>query len=360
MSGSTFGKIFRLTTFGESHGPALGGIVDGCPAGVAVSEADIQAELDLRKPGGGPVGTKRKEADKVQLLSGIFEGKTTGTAIGFVIANEDQRSRDYGNLADVFRPGHADWSYFQKYRGIRDYRGGGRASGRETACRVVGGAIAKKLLAAACNASIVGACVELGGITVPPEEQDLDGALARPYFAASDKAPSLWDEAVAKARSAGDTLGGIARIVARNIPAGLGEPVFGKLDATLAAALMSVGAVKGVEVGDGFLSARRAGSQNNDPILPGQPPVFGSNHAGGILGGISSGQDIILQAALKPIASIAREQQTIDKRGNAATILIAGRHDLAALPRALPVLTAMTALALADALLLQSRMEVLS
>lgn len=359
MAGNTFGKIFRLTTFGESHGHGLGGIVDGCPAGLAINEAEIQEELDLRKPGSGAAGTKRKEADKIKVLSGIFEGRTTGTPIGFFIANEDQHSVDYGNLAEIFRPGHADWTYFQKYRGIRDYRGGGRASGRETACRVAGGAIAKKLLGQVCGARILAACVELGGIAVPPEEQDIDGALQRPYFAASSNVLALWDEAVARARINGDTLGGIVRVVARNIPAGLGEPVFDKLDAMLASALMSVGAVKGVEIGDGFQAARLTGAQNNDELRPGQPPFFASNHAGGILGGISSGQDIILQAAVKPIASIAREQRTIDIDGNPATVTIGGRHDLAAIPRAVPVLSAMAALVLADALLLQRRMDIL-
>lgn len=358
MAGSTFGRIFRLTTFGESHGPAIGGIVDGCPAGLEFCEADAQADLDLRKPGSGPAATKRKEADRIQILSGLFEGKTTGAPIGFIIANEDQRSRDYGNLADVFRPGHADYSWFRKYKGIRDYRGGGRASGRETACRVAAGAIAKKLLQKACSARIYAACVELGGIAVPPDGQDLPNAMERPYFAASDAAPPLWDAAVERARAVGDTLGGIVRIVAQNIPAGLGEPVFDKLDATLAHALMSVGAVKAVAVGEGFAAARLAGSANNDALVPGQPP-FASNHAGGILGGVSTGQEILLEAAVKPIASIAREQRTIDRQGNAANIVIGGRHDLAAIPRIVPVLAAMTALALADALLLQQRMDCL-
>lgn len=360
MAGNTFGRIFRLTTFGESHGPALGGIVDGCPAGLEISSADIQEELDRRKPGAGPAGTKRKESDRIELLSGFMDGKTTGTPIGFIIRNEDQRSRDYGNLAEIFRPGHADYTYFRKFNGIREYRGGGRSSGRETACRVAAGAIAKKLLAGACGAEIQAACVELGGIAITPEEQDLAHALSRPYFAANDAAPALWDEAVEEARKSGDTLGGIVRIAARNVPAGLGEPVFDKLDAMLAHAIMSVGAVKGVEIGQGFAAARLKGSQNNDPLVPvpaGQAP-FASNNAGGILGGISSGQDIIIQAAVKPIASISREQRAIDKNGQPATITISGRHDLSAIPRAIPVLSAMTALVLADALLLQRRMYV--
>lgn len=364
MAGNTFGRVLRLTTFGESHGPGLGGVLDGCPAGLPLGEADLQAELDLRRPGNGPASTRRREPDTVRLLSGVFEGRTTGTPIAFYIANEDQRSRDYGNLAALFRPGHADWSYHQKYRGIRDYRGGGRSSGRETAARVAGGAIARKLLARACGTIIRAACVELGGIAVPEAEIDMAGAAGRPYFAASDAAPALWDAAVAEARAQGDTLGGIVRIVAERVPAGLGEPVFDRLDATLAHALMSVGAVKGVEVGDGFAAARRRGSANNDELHPaggagcGAHPSarFGSNHAGGILGGISSGQDIVLRAAVKPIASIAREQATVDTDGNAAAVIVGGRHDLSAIPRIVPVLSAMTALALADALLLQRRM----
>ncbi|GHU91314.1 chorismate synthase [Deltaproteobacteria bacterium] len=354
MAGSSFGRLLRLTTFGESHGSGLGGVVDGCPAGLALSEADMQAELDLRKPGHGPTATRRKESDRVRLLSGVFAGVTTGTPIAFYIVNEDRRSHDYGDLAGVFRPGHADWSYFQKYNGIRDYRGGGRASGRETAARVAGGVIAKKILCRR-GVTISAACVELGGIAVPPEDVDIARAGARPYFAASDAAPALWDMRVAEARKNGDTLGGIVLITVQNVPAGLGEPVFDKLEAVLAHAVMSVGAVKGVEFGAGFAAARSTGSRNNDPLLPGG--MFASNHAGGILGGISSGQDIVLRAAVKPIASIAQKQRTVDREGRAAEILVGGRHDLAAIPRVIPVLCAMAALALADALLLQTRME---
>ncbi len=365
MAGNSFGRILRLTTFGESHGVGLGCVLDGCPAGLELCEADIQCDLDRRKPGQGPTATKRKEADRVQILSGVFEGRTTGTPIALYIANEDQRSRDYGNLAEIFRPGQADWGYFCKYGDVRDYRGGGRASGRETAARVAAGAIARKLLARQ-GISVLAACVALGGIAIEPDAIDMDGALERPYFAASDDAPARWDAVVAEARKAGDTLGGIVRIVARNVPAGLGEPVFDKLEALLGHAIMSVGAVKGFEVGEGFGAAGLRGSQNNDPLLPGPlggaagsggDARFASNHAGGILGGISSGQEIVLRAAVKPIASIAQEQQTIDKQGNATKIVIGGRHDLAAIPRIIPVLSAMTALTLADALLLQKRME---
>ncbi|MDR3358490.1 MAG: chorismate synthase [Desulfovibrio sp.] len=354
MSGNTFGRLLRLTSFGESHGPGVGGVLDGCPAGLELSEADIQADLDLRKPGRGPASTGRKEADSVRLLSGIFEGVTTGTPIAFYVANEDQRPRDYAGLADAFRPGHADWAYFQKFCGIRDYRGGGRASGRETVARVAAGAVAKKILRRR-NVVIHAGCVEFGGIAASPEETELAEAFAWPYFAPSERTAALWDARVEEARAAGDTLGGIVAIAARNVPAGLGEPVFDKLEAVLAHALMSVGAVKGVEVGEGFAAARLTGSQNNDPLLPGGG--FASNHAGGTLGGISSGQDIILRAAVKPIASIARKQRTVDTRGRPREILIGGRHDLSAIPRIVPVLSAMTALVLADALLLQRRME---
>ncbi|MDE5832518.1 MAG: chorismate synthase [Desulfovibrio sp.] len=362
MSGNTFGRALRLTTFGESHGPGLGGILDGCPAGLPIDEDAIQAELDARKPGSGLAGTKRRESDKLEILSGVFNGLATGTPIGFYIKNENARSGDYGNLEEIFRPGHADWSYYKKYNGVRDHRGGGRASGRETAARVVGGAIAKQILSRLANVRVEGACVELGGIAVREEDINLAGAMERPYFAAADYIVAAWDEAVREARESGDTLGGIARIVARDVPAGLGEPVFDRLDATLAHAIMSVGAVKGVEIGSGFAAARSRGSRNNDPLYPAGSPgraVFGSNNAGGILGGVSSGQDIIIQAALKPIASISIEQDTINKRGEAAKIKIGGRHDLSALPRALPVLSAMTALAIADALLLQRRMDII-
>lgn len=364
MAGNTFGRLLRLTTFGESHGQALGGILDGCPPGISIDADYIQADLDRRRPGAGTSATKRKEADKIQLLSGIYQGVTTGTPIGFIIANEDQRSRDYGNLAEIFRPGHADWTYFCKYNGIRDHRGGGRASGRETACRVAGGAIAKKILETLCGGRILAACVELGGLGVPENEMELENAHARPYFAASGAIVEKWDGIVEEARKAGDTLGGIARVVAQNIPAGLGEPVFDKLDAMLAYALMSIGAVKAVEIGLGKEAARLQGSINNDAMHPGKPPFrdgmpnpeFAGNNAGGILGGISTGQDIVAQAAFKPIASIAKPQLTIDKYGNEVTIQIGGRHDLSAIPRAVPVMAAMTALTLADALLMQRRM----
>lgn len=374
MAGSSLGRIFRLSTFGESHGPALGGVVDGCPAGLPLDAAFLQSRLDRRRPGGQSAalsgaaalaGTTRKEADRVRILSGIFEGRTTGTPIAFCIENQDQRSHDYGALAHTYRPGHADRAYDAKY-GLRDHRGGGRSSGRETAARVAGGAIAEALLAHH-GISVLAATVELGGI--PVTEVNMDGAVQQPFFAADTHVVPQWESLITETRGAGDTLGGIVQIVVRGVPEGLGEPVFDKLDACLAAALMSVGAVKGVEVGDGFAAARSRGSLNNDHMVPcsadntnetgkaGAAAQYLSNHAGGILGGISSGQDIIVRAAVKPIPSIALQQRTVDNQGRATTVVVGGRHDICAIPRIVPVLAAMTALTLADALLLQSRMH---
>jgi len=352
MIGSTFGTLFRLTSFGESHGPGIGGVVDGCPAGLELCEADIQKELDLRRPGSaGPAGTARKEADIARLLSGVYEGKSTGTPIAFFIANEDQRSADYSELARLFRPGHADFAYQAKY-GLRDPRGGGRSSGRETAARVAGGAIAQRLLASQ-GVSVHACTLEIGGIAC--ECDNIVTAGSRPYFAGDERIIPAWDERLKKVRALGDSLGGIVQIEAYGVPAGLGEPVFGKLDAMLAAALMSVGAVKGVEQGAGFKAARMLGSEHNDALLPGGR--FASNNAGGVLGGISSGQDIILRAAVKPIPSIAREQKTVDAEGNPAPITVGGRHDICAIPRIVPALKAMVALVLADMLLQQRRQE---
>lgn len=351
MAGNTFGSIFKLTTFGESHGPALGGVVDGCPAGVVLDEASIQAELDKRRPGqGGPATTARKEPDRIRLLSGVFEGRTTGTSIGFTIENTDQRSHDYGEIKDVFRPGHGDLTYQAKY-GLRDYRGGGRSSGRETVSRVAGGAVAAAFLRT-MGIVVQAGTVELGGIAA--DRIDLDGAGKRPFFAVDDDAALRWEERTREVAARGDTLGGIVEIRASGVSAGLGEPVFDKLDARLAAALMSVGAVKGVEIGAGFASSRMLGSENNDAMGAGG---FVSNNAGGILAGISSGQDIVLRAAVKPIPSIALEQHTLDRFGHERTIRVGGRHDICAIPRVVPVLAAMVCLVLADMVLLQRRME---
>ncbi len=372
MSGSTWGRVFRLTTFGESHGAALGGIIDGCPAGLPLTPEFIQEKLNARKArdvhaADGLATTGRKEPDKVQVLSGLFEGHTTGTPIGFIIANEDVRSTDYNELAQAFRPGHADISYTAKY-GVRDHRGGGRASSRETACRVVGGAVAERLLAAE-GIQIYAAAVELGGIAINEDHYQMEKAKNNPFFAAHEEIVPQWQELVADARNENDSLGGIVRIVARHVPAGLGEPVFQKLDAQLAAALMSVGAVKGIEIGSGFTSARMRGSEHNDAIMPsgrGEAHVsfdrnvggvFMSNHAGGILGGLSSGQEIVLYAAIKPIPSIAMEQMSINSKGEPVCLQIQGRHDVCAIPRIVPVLASMTALTLADAVLLQKRMD---
>jgi len=349
MSGNTFGTLFRLTTFGESHGVGLGGVVEGCPPGIALTEEIIQRELDRRKPGqGGLAATARKESDAVRLLSGVFEGVTTGTPIGFTIMNEDQRSRDYSAIMDVYRPGHADLGYDAKF-GRRDYRGGGRSSGRETVSRVAGGAIAQELLLG-LGIEVCAATVELGGIAATG--RDFAGAAARPYFSADADIVDAWEARVREVKGQGDTLGGIVEVRATGVPAGLGEPVFDKLDARLAYALMGVGAVKGVEIGAGFAAARATGSTNNDAMVPGG---FLSNNAGGILGGMASGQEIIARVAVKPIPSISSAQQTVNRQGEAATITIGGRHDICAIPRIVPVLKAMTLLALADFVLLQRR-----
>ncbi len=349
MSGSTFGRMFRLTTFGESHGPALGGVLDGCPSGIELCEEDIQRELDLRKPGqGGIASTARKEADAVRILSGVFEGRTTGTPIGFLVENTDQRSRDYSDIMDVWRPGHADYTFDRKF-GFRDYRGGGRSSGRETVSRVAGGAIAQQFLASQ-GISVRAYTVELGGI--PADVVDPAGAQGRPFFSPDPDVVDGWESLVRDVKSDGDTLGGIVQVEALGVPAGLGEPVFDKLDAMLAHALMSVGAVKGVEIGSGFQAARLRGSDNNDPM---RENTFASNNAGGILGGISNGMPVVARAAIKPIPSIAREQTTTTRSGEERTLRIGGRHDISAIPRVVPVLKAMASLVLADLLLMQAR-----
>jgi chorismate synthase len=349
MSHSTFGRLFRLTTFGESHGPALGGVVDGCPAGVLLDESVIQAELDRRKPGQGPASTARKEKDQVRILSGVFEGRTTGTPIGLLIENTDQRSRDYSKIKDVHRPGHADAAYDAKY-GVRDYRGGGRASGRETAARVAGGAVALALLARE-GISVTACTLELGGI--PAKPLDLAGAANRAFGSPDEHVVPLWEERVQEVKAQGDSIGGVVEVRAANVPAGLGEPVFDKLDARLAAALMSIGAVKAVEIGAGAQASRLTGSQNNDAVTP---EGYASNNAGGVLGGVSSGQEVVARIHVKPIPSIAVEQQTVTASGEATTLTVSGRHDVAAIPRINPVAKAMAALTLADFLLLQRRM----
>lgn len=353
MSGNTFGELFKLTTFGESHGVGLGGVVDGCPAGIPMDESIIQAELDKRKPGqeGALSSTTRKEPDQVKIYSGVFEGKTTGTPIGFFVENTNQRSHDYSKIKDVFRPGHADFTYQAKY-GFRDYRGGGRASGRETVSRVAGGAIAQELLRTE-GISVYAYTVEMGGI--PCEIKDYEGSQKRAYFSPDPDIIDKWNEHITEVTDEEDTLGGVVEIRATGLPAGLGEPVFGKFDGRLAGALMSVGAIKGVEIGSGFSAARSRGSENNDPITP---DGFLSNNAGGILSGISTGQDVVVRAYVKPIPSILQEQRTITKWGEETFIMIGGRHDISAIPRINPVLKAMVSLTIADLLLLDRRLGV--
>ena len=343
---NSFGRVLRLTTFGESHGPAVGGILDGCPALLPLSEADVQPELDLRRPGGAGTVSARQEKDRIRFVSGLFEGRTTGAPVAFIIANEDQHSGDYEQLRDVFRPGHGDFSWQAKY-GIRDHRGGGRVSGRETVCRVAGGAVALKILRHV-GVEIFAFTREIAGLT--STGTDWFRAGERALFAPEDAIIPFWEKELAHVKECGDSVGGIVEIVATSVPAGLGEPVFDKLDARLAAALMSVGAVKGVEVGAGFASARMRGSQHNDQL---GTEGFLSNHSGGILADISNGQNIVLRAAVKPIPSIAVCQQTVTCRGERVALEIKGRHDVCAIPRIVPVLKAMAALALADMLLLQ-------
>ncbi len=346
MPGNTFGHLFRVTTWGESHGPALGAVIDGCPPRLELSAADIEAELARRRPGVQAHATTRREPDQVEILSGVFQGLTTGTPISLIIYNRDVRSRDYDELAEVFRPGHGDFTYQAKY-GIRDHRGGGRASARETVARVAAGAVAQKVLDQAGIVTLA-YTVELGG--VPAAFRDPNFIHENPFFCADPEAVAPMAARVEEVRRLGDSLGGVVEVRVRGCPAGLGEPVFQKLDAVLALALMSVGAVKGVEIGTGFAAARMLGSEHNDPLIPGG---FASNHAGGILGGISNGDEIIVRAAVKPIPSIAREQLTLDVHGRPRRLRVKGRHDLSAIPRIVPVLAAMVRLTLADFLLQQ-------
>lgn len=342
MSGNTFGKLFTVTTFGESHGPALGAIVDGCPPGLELSEEDIQKDLDRRRPGQSRHTTQRREPDRVRILSGVFEGKTTGTPIGLVIENVDQRSKDYTELADRFRPGHADYTYTQKY-GFRDWRGGGRASARETAARVAAGAIAKKYLRERVGIVIRGYLAQLGPI--PLELVSWEAVEENPFFSPDpDKVPQL-EEFMDALRKSGDSVGAKITVVASHVPPGLGEPVFDRLDADLAHALMSINAVKGVEIGDGFRCVAAKGSEFRDELTP---HGFLSNHAGGILGGISSGQDIVVHIALKPTSSLRLPAKTIDLRGQATEVITKGRHDPCVGIRATPIAEAMVALVLMD------------
>ena len=342
MSGNTIGKLFTVTTFGESHGLALGAIVDGCPPGIELSEADLQVDLDRRKPGTSRHTTQRREADEVEILSGVFEGKTTGTSIGMVIRNTDQRSKDYGKIKDQFRPAHADYTYHHKY-GIRDYRGGGRSSARETAMRVAAGALAQKGLKAQFGVEVAGYLSQLGPIKI--ETVDWNEIHNNPFFCPdAAKVPEM--EAYMDAlRKEGDSIGAKITVVAKGAPPGWGEPVFDRLDADIAHALMGINAVKGVEVGDGFDSVVQKGTQHRDEITP---DGFLSNHAGGVLGGISSGQDIVAHIALKPTSSLRLPGRSVDVNGEATEIITTGRHDPCVGIRATPIAEAMLAIVLLD------------
>ena len=344
MSGNTFGKSFTVTTFGESHGLALGAIVDGCPPGIELTEADIQIDLDRRKPGTSKFTTQRREDDQVKILSGVFEGKTTGTPIGLLIENTDQRSKDYGNIASTFRPAHADYGYTQKY-GFRDYRGGGRSSARETAMRVAAGAIAKKVLAAK-GIQVRGYLSQLGPIKI--EQFDWEQVHQNPFFCPDAGKVEAMENYITELRSQGDSVGAKISVVASGLFPGLGEPIFDRLDAELAHALMSINAVKAVEVGDGFDVVTQKGSEHRDELTP---AGFLSNHAGGIVGGISTGQDIIAHIALKPTSSITIPGRSIDIDGNPIEMITKGRHDPCVGVRATPIAEAMMAIVLCDHLL---------
>jgi len=342
MSGNSFGLLFTVTTFGESHGPAMGCVVDGCPPGLELDSSDIQTDLERRRPGRSRHTTQRSEADRVQILSGVFEGLTTGTPIGLLIENTDQRSHDYSEIKDKFRPGHADYSYQQKY-GIRDYRGGGRSSARETTMRVAAGAIARKYLRMRLNIEIKGYLAQLGPIVL--KATDLDAVDQNPFFCAEPARVGELERFMDELRAAGDSIGAKLSILASNVPPGLGEPVFDKLEADLAKGLMSINAVKGVELGAGFAAVSQKGSEHRDEITP---RGFDKNDAGGTLGGISSGQDILASIALKPTSSIAVPGRTVDKAGQRSEIVTTGRHDPCVGLRAVPIAEAMVALVLMD------------
>ncbi|OZI14336.1 chorismate synthase [Sodalis-like symbiont of Philaenus spumarius] len=347
MAGNSIGQFFRVTTFGESHGPALGGIVDGVPPGIPLSEEDLQHDLDRRRPGTSRYTTQRREPDRVKILSGVFEGVTTGTSIGLLIENTDQRSQDYSAIKDLYRPGHADYTYDQKY-GRRDYRGGGRSSARETVMRVVAGAIAKKYLAQQCEVRVRGYLAQMGDIHC--ELKDWAQVEQNPFFCPDVDRLDALDALMRDLKKAGDSIGAKVTVVAENLPAGLGEPVFDRLDADLAHALTSINAVKGVEIGDGFAVIGKRGSENRDEITS---EGFQSNHAGGILGGISSGQPVIAHLALKPTSSIMVPGRTVNRSGEAVEMVTRGRHDPCVGIRAVPIAEAMMAIVLMDHFLRQ-------
>jgi len=348
MAGNSFGTIFKLTTFGESHGPALGGIIDGCPAGLSINFEAINIEMQRRKPGQSAIVTQRKEEDEVKFLSGIFEGKTTGTPIGFIIENTDQKSKDYNHIKDIYRPSHADYTYDKKY-GIRDYRGGGRSSARETACRVVAGAIAKQLLKDIKITAYVSSVGEMQ-LKKPYSELDFSEIEKNPVRCANSEMATKMEEYIKSIRKEGDTIGGTITCVIQNTPIGLGEPVFDKLHAELGKAMLSINAVKGFEYGSGFAGTTMKGSAHNDAFN--EDGSTKSNYSGGIQGGISNGEDIYFKVAFKPVATLMQKQETIDSKGNKAEAEGKGRHDPCVVPRAVPIVEAMAALVLADFYLL--------
>lgn len=354
---NTFGELFRLTTFGESHGPGVGGVIDGMPPGVEVDLDFIQHELDRRRPGQSALTTARKEGDKVEILSGVFEGKTTGCPIGFLVRNENQHSNDYDNLRNLFRPSHADFTYFKKY-GLRDHRGGGRTSARETIARVVGGAFAKLALRR-LGISITAYTSQVGHIALPNTYADLDLSLveSNPVRCPDEKVAEEMAKLIAEVKAEGDTIGGIISCVVKGCPPGLGEPVFGKLHARLGAAMLSINAVKGFEYGAGFAGVTQRGSEQNDVFVRRSDGSIGTltNRSGGIQGGISNGEDIYFRVAFKPVATLLREQQTVDIAGNAVSVKARGRHDPCVLPRAVPIVEAMTSMVLLDSYMFYSR-----
>lgn len=345
MSGNSIGKIFTVTSFGESHGPAIGCVVDGCPPGIALCEQDMQRDLDRRRPGQSRYTTQRREADEVRILSGVFEGKTTGTPIGLIIENTDQKSKDYSNIKDLYRPAHADYTYDKKY-GIRDYRGGGRSSARETAMRVAAGAIAKKVLFSQHGTQVRGYLSQLGPIK--PDLVDITEAENNAFFCPDASRVAEMEAYMAALSKEGNSIGARVTVIASQVPAGLGEPVFDRLDADLAHGLMSIGAVKGVEIGAGFDSVTQKGTEHRDEITP---EGFLSNNAGGVLGGISSGQDIVASIALKPTSSLRIPGRSIDRSGSSAEVITTGRHDPCVGIRATPIAEAMVAIVLLDHLL---------
>ena len=354
MSFNTFGKIFRFTTWGESHGPAIGCVIDGCPPNIPISEKDIQKDMDRRRPGQSKFTTQRKESDKAIILSGVFQGKTTGTPISIIIHNEDKKSRDYESIKNKFRPGHADFTYFKKY-GIRDFRGGGRQSARETACRVAAGAVAKIVLKKIIGKkfNIIGAVTQLGLMSCDKQNWNDSEIRKNPFFCPDKKSVKLWEKYLLAVRKSGSSCGAIIELRASGIPIGLGAPVYSKLDTDIAAGLMSINAVKGVNIGSGMNAAFLSGEENSDEIIKQSGKVkFKTNHAGGILGGISSGQDIIASFAVKPTSSILNSRKTIDKKGKNTKISVKGRHDPCVGIRAVPIGEAMISCVILDHLLM--------